>query len=55
MKGAKIQSAVIDSGDEQTNRAGLLKMCQYQVIMIILSVLIPRTGNGNFLEIQRLY
>jgi LCP family protein required for cell wall assembly len=52
-KGAKIQSTVIDSGDEQTNRPGLLKIVPISSDYDYLSVLIPRIGNGNFLEIQQ--
>lgn len=49
---AKIQSAIIDTGDEETKRPGFLinppitKEYNYEW------VLIPRLGNGNFLEIQ---
>lgn len=49
---AKIQSAIIDTGDEETKRPGLLinppitKEYNYEW------VLIPRLGNGNFSEIQ---
>jgi LCP family protein required for cell wall assembly len=53
MKNAKIQSAVIDTGDDLVQRAGLL------IVPPIISdydyawTLIPRTGNGNFSEIQK--
>lgn len=53
MSKAKIKSAIIDIGDEKTDRPGLL------IHPLITSeynyewVLIPRTGNGNFFEIQK--
>jgi anionic cell wall polymer biosynthesis LytR-Cps2A-Psr (LCP) family protein len=53
MKNAKIQSAVIDTGDDLVQRAGLL------IVPPIISdydyawTLIPRIGNGNFSEIQK--
>lgn len=53
MKTAKIKNAVLDYGDEQTQRPGLL-------INPIISekynnewILIPRIGNNNFSEIQK--
>lgn len=48
MSKAKIESSVIDAGDEVKGRPGLL---EYDVISS-LSVLIPRVGNGNFSEIK---
>lgn len=52
MKKAKIQSAVVDTGDETENRNGLLILAPIASDYDYLSVLIPRTGNGNFEEIQ---
>jgi LCP family protein required for cell wall assembly len=53
LKGAKIQSAVIDIGDEQTNRPGLLIDAPTSPDYDNLFVVIPRTGSGNFSEIQK--
>lgn len=52
-KQAKIQSAVVDAGDEETGRPGLLKYAPTSEVFDFLSVLIPRIGNGNFSEIQK--
>lgn len=52
-KQAKIQSAVVDAGDEATGRPGLLMYAPISADYGFLSVLIPRIGNGNFLEIQK--
>lgn len=53
MKGAKIVSTIIDTGDEQTNRPGLLINPPISNEYSMLWTLIPRTGNGNFSEIQK--
>ena len=52
MKSAKIQSAVIDTGDTQTNRPGLLINPPTSGNYDYEWVVIPRIGNGNFSEIQ---
>ncbi len=52
MKTAKIQSYVIDYGDERTERSGLLMNPPISKEYNNQWVLIPRTGNGNFSEIQ---
>ncbi|MDO8657907.1 MAG: LCP family protein [Candidatus Levybacteria bacterium] len=53
MRGAKMQNAVLDYGDEKTNRPGLLTnpldVSEYDNQW----VLIPRLGNGDFSEIQK--
>ncbi|HYM65155.1 MAG TPA: LCP family protein [Candidatus Sulfotelmatobacter sp.] len=49
---AKIQNAVIDIGDSQINRQGLLMEAPISSDYDYLSVLVPRIGNGNFKEIQ---
>lgn len=48
MKGAKIQSSVIDVGDGASNRNGLL----VEGYVDGLDVLTPRIGNGDFSEIS---
>lgn len=53
MKGAKIQSTVLDIGDQQTNTPGLLIQAPTASIYDYLFTLIPRLGNGNFSEIQK--
>lgn len=53
MKNAKIQSAVLDYGDEQKNRPGLLINPWISGEYKNQWVLIPRIGNGDFLEIQK--
>ncbi|HZJ18624.1 MAG TPA: LCP family protein [Patescibacteria group bacterium] len=52
-KESKIQNALIDIGDEKTNREGLLINPDPDEEYDYQWVLIPRTGNGNFLEIQK--
>jgi LCP family protein required for cell wall assembly len=52
MRNAKIQSAVIDTGDESTQRAGLLINPPIGSDYAYAWTLIPRVGNGNFAEIQ---
>jgi polyisoprenyl-teichoic acid--peptidoglycan teichoic acid transferase len=52
MRSAKIQSAVIDQGDDQTQRPGLLINPPISSDYSYAWTLIPRTGNGNFSEIQ---
>lgn len=53
MKNATIQSFVIDIGDEQTQRSGLLVNPSSSSEYNYAWVLIPRVGNGNFSEIQK--
>jgi len=53
LKTANIKSAIIDTGDEQSKRAGLLIYAPISKEYSFLSVLIPRLGNGNFTEIQK--
>ena len=50
---AKIQSAIVDIGDENAGRAGLLINPLITQIYNYEWVLIPRVGNGNFSEIQK--
>ena len=52
MKNAKIQSTVIDAGDDQTQRPGLLINPPTSSDYNYEWVLTPRIGNGNFTEIQ---
>jgi LCP family protein required for cell wall assembly len=52
MKNAKIQSSIIDAGDDKKNRPGLLEYGSISKEYNYLSVLIPRTGNANFSEIK---
>lgn len=53
MKHAKISSAVLDYGDEETGRSGLLINPPISQKYQDQWVLIPRTGDGNFSEIQK--
>jgi len=53
MRSTKIESAVIDYGDEQTKRAGLLIHPDISAQYNNEWVLIPRIGNNNFTEIQK--
>lgn len=53
MKQVKISSAVIDIGDEQAKRQGLLVHPLITSDYNLEWVLIPRVGNGNFTEIQK--
>ncbi|MCL5435210.1 MAG: LCP family protein [Patescibacteria group bacterium] len=53
MKTAKIQSTVLDYGDEQKQRQGLLQNPQPSSDYNYEWVLIPRIGNGNYKEIQK--
>lgn len=52
MKYAKVKSAVIDYGDANNKRAGLLINPNITSDYKFQWVLIPRIGNGNFEEIQ---
>jgi LCP family protein required for cell wall assembly len=52
LKNARIQTAVIDYGDVQTERAGLLVQPPITSQYNFESVLLPRTGSGNYAEIQ---
>lgn len=53
MRSAKIQSAVLDTGDPLTKREGLLKEAPISSDYDYLSVLIPRLGNNNYSEIKK--
>lgn len=53
MKNVKIQSLSLDTGDEKSQRQGLLSEAPISSEYNFLFVLIPRLGNGNFSEIQR--
>ena len=53
LKGAKITSTVIDVGDEANNRFGLLINPPISDEYNNAWVLAPRTGNGNYIEIQQ--
>ncbi|MDO8620948.1 MAG: LCP family protein [Candidatus Levybacteria bacterium] len=53
MKNVKIESAVLDYGDDQTGRPGLLINPPISQEFNYAWVLIPRIGNGNFSEIQK--
>ncbi len=53
MKGAKIQSSVLDYGNSQKGRLGILINPQTGSGYDFEWVLIPRKGNGNFSEIQK--
>ena len=52
MKGAKIVSASVDTGDESQDRLGLLLNPPISEIFEKQWVLIPRTGAGDYHEIQ---
>lgn len=52
MKGAKVKSIVIDQGDEEKRRPGLLLHPWITEEYKNQWVLTPRVGNGNFSEIQ---
>jgi len=52
MKNTKIKTAVIDFGDNEKKRAGLLINPPIASTYNFQWVLIPRIGNGNFEEIQ---
>ena len=53
MKNAKIQSTVIDAGDDTIQRSGLLINPPISSDYNYAWTLIPRVGNGNFSEIQK--
>lgn len=53
MRDAKIQSVVVDTGDEKTDRPGLLKEAPISDLYNNLYVLIPRIGNGDFSEVGK--
>lgn len=53
MKNAKIQSAILDYGDAQTQRPGLLVNPSASSDYNYEWILTPRAGNGNFTEIQK--
>lgn len=52
MKNSTVQSAVLDSGDEEKNRVGILMHPEISGLYKNQWVLIPRVGNDNFSEIQ---
>jgi len=52
MRNAKIQSVIIDQGDDQAQRPGLLINPPISSDYDYAWTLVPRTGNGNFSEIQ---
>lgn len=52
LKNTKVESAVIDYGDTEKKRPGLLINPPISSIYNFEWVLIPRIGNGNFQEIQ---
>jgi polyisoprenyl-teichoic acid--peptidoglycan teichoic acid transferase len=53
MKGAEIKNAVIDYGDSQSGRPGLLINPQPSAAYDFAWILIPRIGAENFSEIQK--
>lgn len=53
MKDAKTQNISLDTGDEKSQRQGLLKEAPISSEYNYLFVLLPRIGNGNFSEIQK--
>ena len=53
LRGAKIQSGVIDIGDAINQRNGLLLEDNILSDGLYLSALSPRIGNGNYSEIQK--
>ncbi len=53
MKNAKIQTTVIDIGDEETKRPGLLVNPPISEATDYEWILVPRVGNGNFSEIHK--
>lgn len=53
MENLKVESAVLDYGDELTGRPGLLINPPISQEFNYAWVLIPRIGNGNFSEIQK--
>ncbi len=52
MKNASIESTIVDAGDRNEGRPGLLEFGLISKEFNFLSVLIPRVGNGNFSEIK---
>lgn len=53
LKGSHIDSSVIDFGDEANNRYGLLIQPPISAQYGFASTLLPRTGEGNYSEIQK--
>lgn len=53
LKNAKIENIILDTGDEKATRPGFLVNPQISSEYNYSWVLIPRTGNGNFTEIQK--
>jgi len=53
LKNAKIESTILDAGDKKTKRPGFLINPPVSEEYNFSWVLIPRTGNGDFSEIQR--
>lgn len=52
LKGATLNSAILDIGDEQAGRNGILAHPPISRIYKNQYVLIPRAGNGNYSEIE---
>ena len=52
LKGSKIDSAILDIGDESSSRLGLLINPPISEEFGNQYVLIPRIGNGNYSEIK---
>lgn len=52
LKGAKLTSVVLDIGDEQDNRLGILEQPPISKTYNNQYVLIPRAGNGDYSEIK---
>ncbi|MBU4016137.1 hypothetical protein KJ980_07045, partial [Patescibacteria group bacterium] len=52
-KSAAITSVVLDTGDSQTGRPGLLMNPPMTEEYLNQWVLIPKAGNGNYTEIQK--
>lgn len=53
VKGGKIESAVLDTGDSQSKRQGLLIAPESNTDYELQWVVVPRLGNGDFSEIQK--
>ena len=53
MKGAKLTSAILDIGDEQAGRFGILSQPPITKKYDNQYVLVPRSGNGNYSEVQK--
>ena len=53
LKNARVENAILDAGDEEAKRPGLLINPEIGSDYNFEWVLIPRIGNGNFSEIQK--